>query len=234
MTANDVQRQLQKLSNKEKAQVLQRFFKTGPGDYGEGDVFWGIRVPQLRKLATEYRDLGITEVRKSLRSPIHEERLLGLLILVRQYSTGNAATKKRIYELYLQHTRFINNWDLVDATAEHIVGEYLRERSRRPLYSLAKSPTLWERRIAIIATFHYIKHHEFDDTLKIAAILRHDEEDLIHKAVGWMLREVGKRDMEVEEVFLKRYYLGMPRTMLRYAIERFPERKRQRYLKGKV
>jgi 3-methyladenine DNA glycosylase AlkD len=215
-------------------QLLQRFFKTGPGEYGEGDVFLGIQVPKVRSVGKEFQDLAITEVNKLLRSSVHEDRLLALLILVRRYSKGDAATQARIYKLYLGNTRYINNWDLVDLSASHIVGAFLKERSRRPLDNLAKSPLLWDRRIAIIATAHFIKHDDFATTLRIAAKLLDDEEDLIHKAVGWMLREVGKRDMAVEEGFLKRHYRRMPRTMLRYAIERFPEAKRQRYLKGKV
>ncbi len=234
MTATDARQRLRKLGNKKKAQNLQRFFKTGPGEYGEGDVFLGVQVPQSRKVAKEFQDLAITEVKKLLRSPVHEERLLALLILVRRYSKGDTVARQRIYKLYLQHTKFINNWDLVDLSAHHIVGAFLKERSRRPLDSLATSSLLWDRRIAIIATFHFIKYDDFATSLRMAAKLIDDKEDLIHKAVGWMLREIGKRDMRVEEDFLKRHYHRMPRTMLRYAIERFPERKRQRYLKGKV
>lgn len=234
MTLNDIKTRLRKLGDKERAKVLQRFFKTGPGEYAEGDVFLGIRVPELRKLAKEYQDINLKVVQQLLKSSLHEERLLSLLMLVQSYAKGNEALRERIYKLYLKHTQFINNWDLVDVSAEHVVGHFLMERSKAPLYSLAKSDVLWQRRISIISTFHFIKRHEFAETLKIAKMLISDEEDLIHKAVGWMLREVGKRDLQAEEGFLKQHYKKMPRTMLRYSIERFPEPKRQRYLKGKI
>lgn len=189
-------------------------------------------MPVLRKLAHEFQPLPLDEAAALLRSPIHEARLLALLILVRQFARGNLKTRQAIFDLYLENTRRINNWDLVDATAPHIVGKYLLDRSRRPLYRLARSASLWERRIAIMATLEFIRHGHFDDTLAITEVLLRDKEDLIHKAVGWMLREVGKRDREAAEGFLDRHYRTMPRTMLRYAIERFPERKRQAYLKG--
>ena len=230
----EIQKHLQKLGDKQRAKIQQGFFKTGPGEYGEGDIFLGIRIPELRKLAKEYQDIPSREVWQLLKAPIHEERLLALLILVRKYSKGTETERKRIYELYLRNTRFINNWDLVDVTAEHIVGNFLMNKSRKPLYSLAKSKFLWDRRISIMSTFHFIKHHDFSDTLKIAKILMSDKEDLIHKAVGWMLRETGKRHLPTEEKFLRKYYQSMQRTMLRYAIERFPESKRQKYLKGKI
>jgi 3-methyladenine DNA glycosylase AlkD len=234
MNALEIHHHLQTLADEDKASVLQRFFKTGPGEYGEGDVFLGIRVPQLRKLAKTHQALALPEITTLLRSPIHEERLLALLILVRAYSRGDMSRQEEIYRLYLEHTAFINNWDLVDASAEHMVGAHLKDRSKEPLYRLARSPLLWERRIAIMATFHYIKGGDHAETLRLAAMLLRDGEDLIHKAVGWMLREVGKRDVSVEEAFLKEHYRTMPRTMLRYAIERFPEERRQRYLKGEM
>ena len=234
MSVDDIRRRLEKLADKEKAQVVQRFFKTGPGEYGEGDVFLGIKVPELRRLAKEYEGIDLKEAKQLLRSPIHEQRLLALLILIRSFSKGDGGTKKRIYDLYLKNTQYINNWDLVDVSAEHIVGAYLMERSKTPLYGLAKSDSLWERRISILSTFHYIKRGQFSQTLKISKMLLSDEEDLIHKAVGWMLREVGKRHLPTEEKFLRAHYKMMPRTMLRYAIERLPERKRQRYLKGRI
>jgi 3-methyladenine DNA glycosylase AlkD len=222
------------LGSKEKAQVLQRFFKTAPGEYGEGDIFVGLRVPETRKLAKVYQALPFSEIILLLQSPIHEARLLALLILVLIYKQGDASVQNQIYDLYLKNTRFINNWDLVDASAEHIVGHYLRHRSRSPLHSLAVSGLLWDRRISIMATFHYIKNGEYAETLRIAELLLRDAEDLIHKAVGWMLREVGKRDHHTEEEFLKVHYKNMPRTMLRYAIEKFPEALRQQYLRGEI
>jgi 3-methyladenine DNA glycosylase AlkD len=226
---------LRKHANPTDAEILQRFFKTGPGEYGEGDVFIGVRVPAIRKIACKFRGLlSSTDVQALLASEIHEERLLALIVLTEQYQKGTADDRTRIYKFYLANTQHINNWDLVDASAEHIVGAYLRKRSCKPLYKLVQSGNLWERRIAIMSTFHFIKNNEFDDTLKIATMLVADTEDLIHKAVGWMLREVGKRDRNAEELFLKKHYQYMPRTMLRYAIEKFPEGLRQKYLKGTI
>ena len=234
MTAQILRTKLRKLADKNKAKLLQGFFKTGPGEYGEGDIFLGINVPTLRALSREHDDTPLQETVKLLKSTIHEERLLALLLLVRAFSNGEDALQKKIYDFYLKHTRYINNWDLVDLTAPNIVGMYLLERSRRPLHELAKSNDLWKRRISILATFAFIKQNDFYDSLKIASALLTDEHDLIHKAVGWMLREIGKRDLSVEEQFLKSRYKKMPRTMLRYAIERFPEAKRKKYLNGKV
>ncbi len=225
---------MQALGDRERAKALQRFFKTARGEYGEGDVFVGLRVPEIRELAKEYQALPLTEITRLLRSSIHEARLLALLILVRAYAQGEPVLQERIYNLYLRNTRFINNWDLVDASAEHIVGAYLKDRRRSSLHALAVSSLLWERRIAVMATFHYIKHGEFAETLRIAERLLRDPENLIHKAVGWMLREIGKRDRFTEEAFLKDRYHVMPRTMLRYAIEKFPEKLRRRYLRGEI
>ncbi len=233
MSLKKIKDELQQLGNPAQARVLQRFFKTGKGEYGEGDVFRGIKIPVLRKLAKKYQDMTCAEVEKLLTSKFHEDRMLALLLLMGNYSKADDAGKKQIYTMYLRNTRFINNWDLVDVTAHHIVGHYLMDKSREPLYRLARSKILWERRIAIIATFHYIRQNKFDDTLKIAGMLIDDPHDLMHKAVGWMLREVGKRDLQSEEQFLKTHYRQMPRTMLRYAIERFPEAKRRAYLEGK-
>ncbi len=212
----------------------QRFFKTGPGQYGEGDHFIGIRVPELRRLARKYRALGREQVERLLQSKIHEHRQVALFILVDQFKRGSETTRQRIYTLYQRNLGHINNWDLVDASAPHIVGAWLENRSRLPLKRLARADALWERRIAMLATFHYIRKGEFEETLSMAQMLLKDREDLIHKAVGWMLREVGKRDPETAEVFLRRHYRAMPRTMLRYAIEKFPEAKRQAYLKGQL
>jgi len=234
MIVQEIRTRLRKLGNKQRATDSQRYFKTGPGEYGEGDIFLGIRVPELRKLAKEYQGITPAEAIQLLRSPVHEERLLALLILVRAFSRGNGLIKEKVYNLYLQNTRYINNWDLVDASAAHIVGAFLMDKGKKPLYDLAQSKDLWERRIAIIATFYFIKDSEFTEALTIARMLLSDKEDLIHKAAGWMLREVGKRNLHVEERFLKAHYKKMPRTMLRYAIERLPEQKRQRYLKGKA
>ena len=234
MDARTIQSKLKGLANKKNAEVAQRFFKTGPGEYGEGDIFLGIRVPVLRRLAKEYQTITVREAEHLLKSPIHEERLLALFILIRIYSKAEEVIKKAIYELYLKNSKFINNWDLVDSSAEYIVGDFLLDKEKNPLYQLARSKNLWERRISIMSTFCFIKRRQYSETLKIAKTLLNDKEDLIHKAVGWMLREVGKRNLPLEEEFLKAYYKEMPRTMLRYAIEKFPETKRQGYLKGKI
>ena len=234
MTAQEISKILQRLADPHIAEHSQRFFKTGPGQYGEGDRFLGIRVPVLREQAKKFKDAPLGEVRRLLRSPYHEERLCALLLLVQKFSQGNPAHQKAVYELYLGNTRYINNWDLVDLSAYWIVGTWLTDKDRQPLYTLAHSKNLWERRIAIIATFHFIKNTQFADTLAIAALLLTDREDLMHKAAGWMLREVGKRDLSQEKEFLNAHYQQMPRTMLRYAIEKFPENERLKYLKGLV
>jgi len=225
---------LLQLANEQIAEHSQRFFKTGKGEYGEGDIFLGIRVPLLRKLVKKYRGISITEVRKLLHSKFHEERLLAVLMLVQLFKSGDESVQKQVYDLYLENTEYINNWDIVDISASYIVGAHLYEKDKAPLYDLVQSKNLWERRIAIIATFYFIRQNEFDDTLKLAEILLNDKEDLIHKAVGWMLREVGKREIELEEEFLQEHYKIMPRTMLRYAIEKFTETSRKMYLRGEV
>ena len=234
MKSDEIRKELSLYANTEKAEIFRRFFKTGPGEYGEGDQFLGIQVPLLRRLAKKYHMVALGEAERLLHSAIHEERLLALLILILQYRTGDEPKQQAIYRLYLKNTAFINNWDLVDVSSEHIIGAHLSDRSRKVLYKLAKSKSLWERRISILATFHFIKRGNFIDTLKIARLLLTDQEDLIHKAVGWMLREVGKRDLEVEQTFLKEHYKRMPRTMLRYAIEKFPEGLRKKYLHGEI
>ena len=223
---------LQSLANEQHAAILSRFFKTGPGQYGEGDVFIGIKVPTLRKFAKEFASLSLIDIECILQSEIHEARLVALLLLMTRAAKADAKNRKLIFDLYLANTKRINNWDLVDISAPQIVGAYLADKSRKPLYKLARSSSLWERRISILSTFHFIRQNDFGDTLSIAEILLHDDEDLIHKAVGWMLREVGKRELDVEEAFLQKHYHLMPRTMLRYAIEKFPERKRLAYLKS--
>jgi len=234
VSLKDVKAQMLDLSNSKIAEHSLRFFKTGPGEYGEGDVFLGIRVPVTRKVARKFRELPLGQVLKLVKSKYHEERLLALFMLVALFKKGDEKAKKNIYDAYLGHTDTINNWDLVDSSAHQIVGGYLFERNRKPLYQLAKSKSLWERRISMIATYTFIKKDDFEDTLKLSEILLTDEEDLMHKAVGWMLREVGKKDIEVEERFLRKHYKKMPRTMLRYAIEKFEEGKRQAYLKGEI
>ena len=228
----EINRELGKASNSTDAEFLQRFFKTEPGQYGEGDLFRGIRVPALRQLVRRFSDVPVATAAALLKSKYHEDRLLALMLLVEKFLSGDHATRKQIYDLYLGNTRYINNWDLVDASAGSIVGGYLFDRSRAPLTRLARSKVLWERRIAIIATYHFIRQRDFDETLRVAEILLNDKHDLIHKAVGWMLREVGNRAPEVERSFLLEHYRGMPRTMLRYAIEKFPEPERKAYLLG--
>lgn len=228
----EIRSTLEQVASKEDATNLQRYFKTGPGEYGEGDRFLGVRVGPLRKLAKKYRSLRLADVELLLSSPFHEERMLALLILVEQFQGGRPEEQKQIYDLYLRNLENINNWDLVDVSAPRIVGAHLKDRDRKRLYALARSSHLWSRRVAMMATLFFINHGDFDDSLKIAGLLLNDEHDLIHKAVGWMLREIGNRDRHVEEKFLASRYKKMPRTMLRYAIEKFPETKRKRYLNG--
>ncbi len=224
---------LKQLSDPQKAVILQRFFKTGPGEYAHGDRFLGVVVPRQREVARKYRQLSLPETVTLLKSSFHEERLVALFILVDKFKRADDQDKKRIYDLYLRHTRFINNWDLVDSSADKIVGPYLEGRDQRILIRLARSRSLWERRIAMLATFYFIKKGNFVSALKVAQILLTDPHHLIHKAVGWMLREIGKRDLTVEEHFLSQHCQNMPRTMLRYAIERFPKAKRLAYLQRK-
>lgn len=234
MSSKVIKQRIGTLANPTKAKIHARFFKTGPGQYGEGDKFLGLTVPQQRKIAKQFAEkTPLDEVAKLLQSGIHEHRLTSLLIMVSQFEKGDAEQRLTIYEAYLQSTRYVNNWDLVDLSAPKIVGEYLldKPRQRKILYQLAKSNYLWERRIAMLATFTFIKQQQFTDSLKIAAILLTDSHDLIHKAGGWMLREIGKIDQVAEEKFLKKHYKIMPRTMLRYAIERFDPEKRAFYMK---
>jgi len=215
---DEIQSELSILANAEDGLFLQRFFKTGPGQYGEGDLFRGIRVPALRRLSRTHQKIPLEQVEQLLQSAYHEDRLLALLILVRQYARAEEAKQATIYKLYISNTKFINNWDLVDSSAEHIIGAYLIDKSQKPLDQLARSRSIWERRIAILSTFYFIRRGKFETTLRIAERLLTDKEDLIHKAVGWMLREIGNRDLKKEEAFLKTHYREMPRTMLRYAI----------------
>jgi 3-methyladenine DNA glycosylase AlkD len=226
-----IKKELDKLSDKKQAIHLQKFFKTGKGQYGAGDKFLGIKVPFQRVVAKKYyQDAALTDVEKLINSPYHEYRLTGLIILTYKFSEANKNEQKKMFEFYLKHTKRINNWDLVDLTAPNIVGTWLLDKNHRILYKLAKSKLLWNRRIAIISTFTFIRAKQFDDTLKISNILLTDEHDLIHKAVGWMLREAGKRDKKVLVKYLSSRYKKMPRTMLRYAIEKFSGGERKKYL----
>ncbi|MBI2573442.1 DNA alkylation repair protein [Candidatus Woesearchaeota archaeon] len=227
MSSHSIQSDLQSLANSQKAAFFPSFFKTGPGQYGEGDVFIGVTVPQQREVAKKYANLPLPEIKNLLDSPIHEHRLTALLILVLQYQKTK---DKKIVDFYLANTTRINNWDLVDTSADKILGTYLLDKDRQLLYTLVKSPLLWERRIAIIATFAFIKQKDFTDTIKLSQLLLADKHDLMHKAVGWMLREMGKRDETTLCHFLDQHVKKMPRTALRYAIERLDEKKRKQYL----
>lgn len=232
---SEILKVIHSFTNPEKAKILQRFFKTGKGQYGEGDIFLGIVVPIQRKIAKQFSTLALNDVATLLRKPIHECRLIALFILMAQFKKGSEQKKKAIFDLYMSNTVYVNNWDLIDLSAPTIVGEYLQNKDITTLYKFAKSSSLWKKRIAILALFTDIKNGRFDRALSIAEILVNDSHDLIHKAVGWMLREMGKRGgLNEEELFLKKYAATMPRTMLRYAIERFPEEKRQFYLKLKM
>lgn len=231
---DEIRLRLEALSDEATASILQRFFKTAPGEYGHGDCFRGIRVPTLRKLCREFSHAGLSDISALLESPWHEDRMLALLLLIDRYRSMDGNGRQKIYDFYCSRTAGINNWDLVDVSAPHIVGRHLSDRDRSPLYRFAVSPNLWERRIAIVSTFHFIRQGEFHDTLSIAELLLDDSAELIHKATGWMLREVGKRDFRAEDEFLQKQYHRLPRITLRYAIERFPEQLRQRYLGGLV
>ena len=234
-TAASVQRELRNLSDLDIAQHSKRFFKTGMGEYGEGDRFLGIRVPVLRRLSKKYKQLSLFEVEKLLTSQFHEVRLLAIFILIEHYKLAQTEVEReKIFNLCLKNIERINNWDLVDSCAPHIFGSYLTGKKKQLLFDLAKSDNLWERRIAIMSCFPSIRERQFSMALRISKLLLHDEEDLIHKAVGWMLREIGNRNIKVEETFLEKHYSDMPRTMLRYAIERFPQNKRRRYLAGQI
>ncbi|MFC2048742.1 DNA alkylation repair protein [Elusimicrobiota bacterium] len=228
-----LKKELYKLRNSEKAKNLTRFFKTGKGEYGEGDVFLGVTVPLQRKTAKKFYNISLYELERLLNDRIHEYRLCALIILVEKFKKAHESEKDIIVEFYLRNTKNINNWDLVDMTAPYILGEYLLDKDKMILYRLSFSKDLWERRISIMSTFTFIRNNRFEDTLKIAEILLEDEHDLIHKAVGWMLRELGKREQNLEEKFLKKHIKNMPRTMLRYAIEKFEDRRRKTYLNMK-
>jgi len=230
---NQLKKDLQKLANPEKAKLLSGFFRTGKGQYGEDDIFLGIVVPDQRKTAKKYPELQLNEIQELLSNKIHEYRLTSLFILISKFERGNNKLKKEIFEFYLQNAKNINNWDLVDLSARKIPGAYILDnpKEKKILYKLAESKNLWEKRIAILSTYTFIKNHEFEDTLNISEILLKDKHDLIHKAVGWMLREIGKKDQKTEEKFLKKHCREMPRTMLRYAIEKFQKNKKEFYMK---
>ena len=229
-TAQQVKKELKALGSPQKAKDSSWFFKTGPGQYGAGDIFFGNTVPEQRKISKKYQYSSLSQIQILLNDPYHECRLTALLILVLQFKRGNNEVQKKIFNFYLKNYKYINNWDLVDTSASHIVGGYLLNKPRSILYQMVKSDNLWKKRIAIVSTLAFIQNNEFTDTLKMAKILLNDQHDLIHKSVGWMLREVGKRDQKILEFFLNQHSGQMPRTMLRYAIERFNEKKRKFYL----
>lgn len=230
----ELRKKIKLLASSEVSKTMKWFFKTGKGEYGEGDVFAGLKVPTQRKLAYEFKDLSFIDLKKLLNSTVHEERLISLFILVDRFAKGTEKEKEVIFKFYINNRRGINNWDLVDLSAPKIPGKYLLDKDKSLLFKFASSKNIWERRIAILSTYEFIRNEKYDTTLKLSEILLEDNHDLIHKAVGWMLREIGKRDLKVEEKFLKSSYKKMPRTMLRYAIEKFPETKRKKYLQGKI
>ena len=234
MNLAELRKEIKSKYDVERAEHSKRFFKTGKGEYGEGDVFYGLSVPEQRKIVAKFwKDLTLNQCEELLQSKIHEERLVSLLILVKKFEK-DIGERKNIFDLYLINSKQVNNWDLVDSSAHKIIGKYLLDKDRAVLYKLARSENLWEKRISIISTFMFIANREFEDSLKISEILLNDKHDLIHKAVGWALREVGKKNQKVEEDFLKKYYKQMPRTMLRYAIEKFEEKLRKEYLSGDI
>ena len=227
--------EIRSLADKERGLHSKKFFKTGKGEYGYGDIFLGVRTPQIRSIAKKIISISTSEMKTLIKSKYHEERLLGLIILANKYSKDkDEKVRNQLYKIYVSSFKYVNNWDLVDVTCPHVIGKHLMDKERSILYSWARSEDLWTKRIAIVSTHWFIRKNDLDDTFKIAEILLNDEHDLIHKAVGWMLREAGKRDLEKEEIFLKKHYKNMPRTMLRYSIEKFPEPKRQKYLKGTI
>lgn len=225
-----LKKELNRIADPNRARGESRYFKTGRGEYGEGDLFLGIKTSEERKLAKKYSEMSFEGVKYLISSKFHDYRSIALIILINKYKKADEQLKKKIFNFYLANTKHINNWDLVDISADHIIGDYLLDKNRSVLYKLAKSKSLWERRISVLATFRFIKENDFKDSLKIAEILLNDEHDLIHKAVGWMLREVGKKDQKVEEKFLDKYHKVMPRTMLRYSIEKFSDSKRKYYM----
>lgn len=230
-----IQKDLRSLAKPDKISIYKNFFKTGKGEYGEGDEFIGVTVPDTRKVAKDNLDISFKDLELLLKSKIHEDRMCALLVLVYKFEKAESeAEKKEIIDFYIKNHLSGNNWDLIDCVADKLLGKWLIDKDKSILYKYAESTNLWERRIAVISTFNFIKNNQFMDTLKISEILLEDKHDLIHKAVGWMLREIGKRDLKILENFLKQHYKQMPRTMLRYSIERFPEKIRKAYLKGEI
>ncbi|KYG61713.1 DNA alkylation repair protein [Bdellovibrio bacteriovorus] len=239
LNAVQAQKRLRQFATEQNREAALWFFKTGPGGYSQHDQFIGVKVPKTRLVSREYKDLPLSEIQKLLKSKIHEDRLLGLIILVNRMKKASIQDRKTIADFYFKNLKYVNNWDLVDSSAEYILGPYLKEfltpsQQLKFLKKLAVSKNLWERRVSILTTFHFIRQHEFENTLYIAEILLNDPHDLIHKAVGWMVREVANRDLAQANDFLRGRYDQMPRTMLRYAIEKFPETRRKAYLLGKI
>lgn len=234
MSFLDIRNRLIEIGDNDIAQRLQGFFKTEKGQYGEGDIFLGVKVPVIRKEVKKFKDEDINGIEENLKSKYHEERLFALIWLVSKYQKGDNSIKNDIYAIYLRNVKYVNNWDLVDSSAHLIVGPHIQDSDKSILYKFSKSNSLWERRISIMSTFHYIKKGDFKEALAISEVLVNDKEDLIQKAVGWMLREVGNRDKDQEVQFLRMHYKSMPRTMLRYAIEKFSKEERVNYLKGSV
>lgn len=233
MTKSQIQRELRALADPQKASFFQKFFRTGPGEYAEGDKFLGLSVPQMRSVAKKASQLPLNEAIQLLQSPWHEDRLVALIILVEQFRKSDQKAKSQIFKAYLKNRKFINNWDLVDSSASQIVGATLFDQDRSILYQLAKSKSLWDRRIAVLSTFYFIRQNDFSDTLKISELLLNDQEDLIHKATGWMLREAGKKNPRVLRRFLDSFAHQMPRTMLRYSIEKLSLTERRKYMRKK-
>ncbi len=227
---NSIQKELQSVANPDRVSCLQKFFKTGPGEYAEGDIFIGVYVPDIRKIAKKYLDISLDDLLFLLSSKIHEERLLAIILLVNKYKIASDTDKKNIYDFYIKHRRYVNNWDLVDLSAGYIVGEFLKDKDRGVLFDFARSPVLWDRRIAIVATQAFIKQDDLQSTFEISKVLLNDPHDLIHKAVGWMLREAGKKNFDELVDFLDTHIGNMPRTMLRYALEKFPSRLRKEFM----
>lgn len=233
--SKQVEADLRKVANPEKAEFFPRFFRTDPGEYGEGDKFIGVVVPDQRVVAKRFQDLPLNEIENLLQSPLHECRLTALLILVNQFEKAKSEdTRKTIYEFYVAHTDRINNWDLVDCSCHKIMGPYLFERSKKPLFRFAKAKCLWKNRISIVTTYYFIRRDGLETTIELAESLLNHKHDLIHKAVGWMLRELGKQNEQMLIVFLKQHHKNMPRTMLRYSIEKFPKARRAMILNGQL